>query len=172
MAEGVRIDYEKLKRKREESKLGQAKLCKKLGLRQSSYCRWEQGKMNVCRESAKKLERFFGCELIFEPLRINPESLKKIRLEKGIKRKDLAGRLELNLSTIYNWEAGRIHPSQKYVDKLIDIFGVGVLKGEEDFVGSKSSDYIDDELSEDIDELLEQESQRLEYAHKVFAGKV
>jgi len=172
VAETVRIDYEKLRRKRNELGLKTKDVCKELNLYQPSYCNWESGRSKPIRRNAEKLERYFDCKLIFEPLRINPESLKKLRVEKGTKREDLAGRLGINLSTVYNWEAGRIRPTQKYVDKLIDVFGVGVLCGEEDFIDCKNDNYIDEDISKDIDMLLEEENKRLEYVHKVFAGKV
>ena len=52
------------------------------------------------------------------------EIIKELRLEKGLKIKDVAEYLNVNLRTVYRYEEGTREPSISVLIKLCDLFDV------------------------------------------------
>ena len=64
--------------------------------------------------------------------------LKRIRKENNLKQFELAKKLEVLPSTISSYETGRIEPSQKVIDKLMEEFNLSYV----DVYGAKDSNTI------------------------------
>ncbi len=52
------------------------------------------------------------------------ERIKELRIEKGLKLKDVAEYLNLNVRTVYRYEDGTREPSISILIKLCDLFDV------------------------------------------------
>ena len=50
--------------------------------------------------------------------------LRKLRLEKGLEQKELARRLGVSDTSVYNWENGRKRPSGKSRERLARFFKI------------------------------------------------
>ena len=53
-----------------------------------------------------------------------PRRLKRMRMERGLTKKELAAALGCSANSIYNWESGRVMPSKFVVELLAHFFGV------------------------------------------------
>lgn len=56
------------------------------------------------------------------PDRTFGEKLRKYRLGKGLRQKDLAKRLEVNEKTIGDWEKGKREPCKRYGERVKRLF--------------------------------------------------
>jgi transcriptional regulator with XRE-family HTH domain len=54
------------------------------------------------------------------------EKIRKFRLEKGLRQKDLAIMLGVNELTIVNWELDRRKPAKRHAERLRELAGVGI----------------------------------------------
>lgn len=50
--------------------------------------------------------------------------IKELRVEKGLKQKDIAKHFNVTLSTVYRWEAGDVEPSYYVLMMLAKFFNV------------------------------------------------
>lgn len=84
-------------------------------------------------------------------------NLKKLRLELGISQKELAEKLGVSPTNIYNYETGRTQPSVEWIIKLADFFEVSTdfLLGREDDFGVIRSQSAAPALDKDEQELIE-----------------
>lgn len=61
-------------------------------------------------------------------IRLKKELLKKLREEKGMTQKELAENLGLKQSYISRWELGINNPDEENAEKLMNIFGYGIIE--------------------------------------------
>jgi transcriptional regulator with XRE-family HTH domain len=59
------------------------------------------------------------------------QSLKKLRLEKGLEQRELARKLRVHRNTLYEWESDRHRPSAKRMERLAGFFKIGRKKLED-----------------------------------------
>ena len=84
------------------------------------------------------------------------KQLKKLRMKKGLKQKELADYLHVSVSTVGMWEQGRNEPDVKRLEELADFFGVTVdyLLGRE-IATSTQEKTIEDTIKK-LEEVTEQ----------------
>lgn len=59
---------------------------------------------------------------------VNRDLLKKFREDRGMTQKELGALLGISKNHISQWEIGFYSPSEKYRNKLVKIFGYGILE--------------------------------------------
>lgn len=175
MNKGIPIDYTRLRKEREKLGLSMSAVARAIGVSVSAYSLWEKNKVKPIKKYVKLLNDFFEykfnlIDIDVEPLRLNPKSLKKIRLSCGYTAEKVSKLVDVGISCVLNWEAGRHHPSDKKLEALMELFGIGILIGEEDFL--EVEEYIDIEVFKNVDEWLDWETQKINYAHQVMLNKV
>lgn len=115
-----------------------------------------------------------------------PESLKKLRIRRGLTQAELAERLGVGKSTISMYEVGAREPDFKMLEVIADFFGVSVpsllqLKSDEEIDERKLTTVNSDGLStltpkqrefyEKISTMTEEELDRLEAIIRLLDGK-
>lgn len=83
--------------------------------------------------------------------------LKKLRLESGISQKELAEKLGVSPTNIYNYEIGRTQPSIEWLIKIADFFDVSVdylIERTDDFGNFKKSDVEIDKTTQRLLKIL------------------
>lgn len=83
--------------------------------------------------------------------------LKKLRLESGISQKELAEKLGVSPTNIYNYEIGRTQPSIEWLIKIADFFDVSVdylIERTDDFGNIKKSDVEIDKTTQRLLKIL------------------
>lgn len=83
--------------------------------------------------------------------------LKKLRLESGISQKELAEKLGVSPTNIYNYEIGRTQPSIEWLVKIADFFDISVdylIGRTDDFGNIKKSDVEIDKTTKELLKIL------------------
>ena len=85
--------------------------------------------------------------------------IKRIRLEKGIKQKDLATMMSVKQGTVSGWETGYREPDLDSLKRMADIFDCSI----DELLGQKEKPVVkDDGLNRKLEELSDKNLQRLE----------
>lgn len=89
--------------------------------------------------------------------------LKKLRLESGISQKELAEKLGVSPTNIYNYEIGRTQPSIEWLIKIADFFDVSVdylIERVDDFGNVKKSNVEIDKTTKELLKILSMFNER------------
>jgi len=57
--------------------------------------------------------------------------IKKLRLEKGLEQRELAGKIGVSGTSVYNWENDRKRPSRKSMERLVKFFKISRKKSDD-----------------------------------------
>jgi len=57
--------------------------------------------------------------------------LRRLRLEKGLERKELARKLRVHRNSIYEWESDRHRPSGRSMERLAKFFRISIKRLED-----------------------------------------
>jgi transcriptional regulator with XRE-family HTH domain len=123
------VDFAKLfatemRRRREELKLAQEALGDTLGLDRNSISRLERGSLNISLEKARTIAEALGVSLssmLGDPNPANKsqmeatfrERVRLLRIERGLKQRELAERMNVDRNLVSGIESGKRSPTLK-----------------------------------------------------------
>jgi len=111
---------EHLRARRLDLKLHQREVAALLSVNEASVWTWENNRTKPELRFIPRITEFLG----YSPFTLSHsigERLRNCRLRMGLSQKELAKMLEVNESSIRNWESGRTHPTGRYL-KLLGLF--------------------------------------------------
>ena len=124
---------EALREKRLEMGLLQRDLGKLLGVTNAAVSKWERGTNAPCEGLMQEIGKLFGirglCRM-FGPKsaqKRNGHPIREARLAKRWTQAELARRLGIEKSSIYNWEKGVAHPSADKVELLRELLNLDII---------------------------------------------
>lgn len=109
-----------IRARRIDLRLLQKEVAEKIGVDETTIINWERRRTAPGLRFIARIIEFLGYDPIPEPESF-PERLKAYRYRRGLSQKKLAIALEIDPSTITNWEVGRHTPSKQYLRRLEEI---------------------------------------------------
>lgn len=160
----------RIKALRQECGLKQSDIASLLDVGQTTISNWETGYSEPNIAALKNLAYVFECSVddilssdveTFGDMEISQKknSIKKIRIDKGIKQGDLADMLKVKQATVSGWESGRREPDIESLKRMSVILDCSI----DELLGNKEKPVVkDDELSRKLSRLSDENLQRME----------
>lgn len=126
-----------IKKLRLNKKLSQKQIATELGYAQSTYCDWENGKIEPTASALIAIAKLFNTSvdsLLGLQYKKNTtciknnygESLRNIRLQKGKTLKQLSEETNISFQNLSRWERGEVLPSIDFCLKLADYYQISI----------------------------------------------